>query len=100
MAFSTFSSVIPFWRTVSTSCLRNPLCLYESSIGLISGAKYGDKKYIGLLILFSNFSNHFITFNRLHMAHILNEEEVLAFHRDGYVIVKNFFAKEEIDKLY
>src|SRR5258706_14736227 len=34
------------------------------------------------------------------MAHILNDAEVQAFHRDGYVIVKNFFSKEEIDKLY
>ncbi len=34
------------------------------------------------------------------MAHILNDAEVKAFHRDGYVIVKDFFSKEEIDKLY
>ncbi len=34
------------------------------------------------------------------MAHILNDAEVQAFHRDGYVIVKNFFSKKEIDKLY
>ena len=34
------------------------------------------------------------------MAYILNEAEVKAFERDGYVIVKNFFSKEEIDKLY
>ena len=34
------------------------------------------------------------------MAHILSDAEVQAFHRDGYVIVKNFFSKEEIDKLY
>ena len=34
------------------------------------------------------------------MAHILNDTEVKAFNRDGYVIVKSFFAKEEIDKLY
>jgi hypothetical protein len=25
---------------------------------------------------------------------------VKAFHRDGYVIVKNFFSAEEINKLY
>src|SRR6185295_14810200 len=34
------------------------------------------------------------------MAHILNDAEVQAFQRDGYVIVKHFFSKEEIDKLY
>jgi ectoine hydroxylase-related dioxygenase (phytanoyl-CoA dioxygenase family) len=34
------------------------------------------------------------------MAHVINETEVSSFHRDGYVIVKNFFSKEEIDKLY
>ena len=34
------------------------------------------------------------------MAHILNETEVKAFHHDGYVIVKNLFTKQEIDKLY
>ncbi len=34
------------------------------------------------------------------MAHILNDAEVQAFHRDGYVIVKNFFSKKEIDKFY
>src|SRR5678815_893441 len=34
------------------------------------------------------------------MAHVLNTEEVTTFHRDGYVIVKNFFSKEEIEKLY
>lgn len=34
------------------------------------------------------------------MAHILNETEVSSFHRDGYVIVREFFTKKEIDKLY
>jgi ectoine hydroxylase-related dioxygenase (phytanoyl-CoA dioxygenase family) len=34
------------------------------------------------------------------MYHVLNDEEVRLFHRDGYVIVKNFFSPEEIDKLY
>ncbi len=34
------------------------------------------------------------------MADVINETEVSSFHRDGYVIVKNFFSKEEIDKLY
>ena len=34
------------------------------------------------------------------MAHVLKEAEVKAFQRDGFVIVKNFFNKEEIDKLY
>jgi ectoine hydroxylase-related dioxygenase (phytanoyl-CoA dioxygenase family) len=30
----------------------------------------------------------------------LKEKEVQQFHRDGFVIRKNFFSKEEIDKLY
>ena len=30
----------------------------------------------------------------------LSPQQVADFHRDGYVIVKNFFSKEEIDKLY
>ncbi|CAN5212569.1 phytanoyl-CoA dioxygenase family protein [soil metagenome] len=34
------------------------------------------------------------------MAQIINNEQVTAFHRDGYVIVPSFFSKEEIDKLY
>jgi ectoine hydroxylase-related dioxygenase (phytanoyl-CoA dioxygenase family) len=34
------------------------------------------------------------------MKHILTDSEVQIFHRDGYVIVKDFFAKQEIDKLY
>ncbi|MBG9378654.1 phytanoyl-CoA dioxygenase family protein [Panacibacter sp. DH6] len=34
------------------------------------------------------------------MPHVLNDAEVKAFHKDGFVIVKNFFNKEEIDKLY
>lgn len=34
------------------------------------------------------------------MAHVLNSEEVATFHKDGYVIVRKFFDKEEIDKLY
>ena len=34
------------------------------------------------------------------MAHILNDAAIKAFHRDGYVIIKSFFTKEEIDKLY
>lgn len=34
------------------------------------------------------------------MAHILNDAEVAAFEKDGYVIVRNLFTKEEIDKLY
>jgi ectoine hydroxylase-related dioxygenase (phytanoyl-CoA dioxygenase family) len=31
---------------------------------------------------------------------ILNDQEVASFHRDGFVIRKNFFNKVEIDKLY
>ncbi|GAA4307041.1 phytanoyl-CoA dioxygenase family protein [Compostibacter hankyongensis] len=31
---------------------------------------------------------------------ILNEDQVLAYHRDGYVIVRSFFSKAEIDKIY
>jgi ectoine hydroxylase-related dioxygenase (phytanoyl-CoA dioxygenase family) len=34
------------------------------------------------------------------MAKILSNDEVNAFHKDGYVIVHNFFTEEEIDKLY
>lgn len=34
------------------------------------------------------------------MSYILSNADVQAFHRDGYVIVKNFFSKEEIEKLY
>ncbi|HRI22500.1 MAG TPA: phytanoyl-CoA dioxygenase family protein, partial [Panacibacter sp.] len=34
------------------------------------------------------------------MSYILSDAEVQAFHKDGYVIVKNFFSKEEIGKLY
>lgn len=34
------------------------------------------------------------------MAHILTDEEVKIFHRDGYVIVPGFFSKPEIEKLY
>lgn len=34
------------------------------------------------------------------MAHILTPSEVAAYHRDGYIIVKGFFSKSEIAKLY
>ena len=34
------------------------------------------------------------------MARVINSEEVTTFHRDGYVIVPNFFSQEEIKKLY
>jgi ectoine hydroxylase-related dioxygenase (phytanoyl-CoA dioxygenase family) len=34
------------------------------------------------------------------MARLLADEEVKSFHKDGYVIVPNFFSKAEIDKLY
>src|SRR5918993_2308573 len=34
------------------------------------------------------------------MARVINSEQVTAFQRDGYVIVKNFFSTEEIEKLY
>lgn len=34
------------------------------------------------------------------MSRTINSNEVTAFHRDGYVIVKGFFNKKEIDKLY
>ncbi|HLK28817.1 MAG TPA: phytanoyl-CoA dioxygenase family protein [Puia sp.] len=34
------------------------------------------------------------------MSRLLNDDEVKTFHRDGYVIVPNFFSKEEINKLY
>ncbi|WP_276503891.1 phytanoyl-CoA dioxygenase family protein [Terrimonas pollutisoli] len=34
------------------------------------------------------------------MARLISDQEVRAFHKDGYVIVPDFFSKEEIDKLY
>ncbi len=34
------------------------------------------------------------------MARLLSQEEVQAFHRDGYIIVPGFFSRPEIDKLY
>jgi ectoine hydroxylase-related dioxygenase (phytanoyl-CoA dioxygenase family) len=34
------------------------------------------------------------------MARVINSEEVTSFHRDGYVIVRNFFSEDEIQKLY
>lgn len=34
------------------------------------------------------------------MARLISDQEVRAFHKDGYVIVPGFFSKEEIDKLY
>ncbi|GLU54226.1 phytanoyl-CoA dioxygenase family protein [Dyadobacter frigoris] len=30
----------------------------------------------------------------------LNEEQIEAYHRDGFLVVKNLFSQEEIDKLY
>lgn len=34
------------------------------------------------------------------MAYQLNDEQVKDFHRDGYVILKQFFSTEEVSKLY
>lgn len=34
------------------------------------------------------------------MSLVINDEQVKQFHRDGYVIVKNFYSAEEINKLY
>ena len=34
------------------------------------------------------------------MSFVINDEQVNQFHRDGYVIVKNFFSSDEINKLY
>jgi ectoine hydroxylase-related dioxygenase (phytanoyl-CoA dioxygenase family) len=34
------------------------------------------------------------------MSRLLNDNEVKTFHRDGYVIVPNFFSDKEINKLY
>lgn len=34
------------------------------------------------------------------MSFVINDEQVNQFHRDGYVIVKNFFSADEINKLY
>ena len=31
---------------------------------------------------------------------ILSPEEIVAYHRDGYIIKKNFFSENEINKLY
>jgi hypothetical protein len=30
----------------------------------------------------------------------LTPQQVAGYHRDGYIIVKNFLTKEEVDKLY
>ena len=46
------------------------------------------------------FLPHFITTKLLPMNTVLTDTEVQAFRRDGYVIHKNFFRKEEVDKLY
>jgi ectoine hydroxylase-related dioxygenase (phytanoyl-CoA dioxygenase family) len=34
------------------------------------------------------------------MAGLLSDEDTRSFHRDGYVIVRGFFSRPEIDKLY
>ncbi len=34
------------------------------------------------------------------MSFVITEEQVKDFHRDGYVIVRNFFSSQEIEKLY
>ncbi len=34
------------------------------------------------------------------MSYRLNTADVIAFHQDGYLIVKNFFSTEEVTKLY
>jgi hypothetical protein len=34
------------------------------------------------------------------MAYHRNQADAAHFHRDGYVMVRNFFSKEEINKLY
>jgi ectoine hydroxylase-related dioxygenase (phytanoyl-CoA dioxygenase family) len=34
------------------------------------------------------------------MAHVLTDKEVAAYHRDGFVIIKQFFTTKETDKLY
>ncbi|MFD1816028.1 Ectoine hydroxylase-related dioxygenase, phytanoyl-CoA dioxygenase (PhyH) family [Pseudarcicella hirudinis] len=34
------------------------------------------------------------------MKQVLSDEQVKAYHRDGYVIVRNFFSAQEIGKLY
>ena len=46
------------------------------------------------------FLPHLITTKLLPMNTVLTDAEVQAFHREGYVIRKKFFGKEEIDKLY
>ncbi len=30
----------------------------------------------------------------------LSEDQIKAFHRDGYIVIKNFCSRQEIDKLY
>ena len=34
------------------------------------------------------------------MAYHINEDQVKAFHKDGYVILKKFFSTDEVKKLY
>ena len=34
------------------------------------------------------------------MTYRLSETDVQQFHQDGYVIIRTFFAKDEIEKLY
>ena len=34
------------------------------------------------------------------MARVLSDKEVHSYQQDGFVIIKNFFSKAEIDKLY
>lgn len=34
------------------------------------------------------------------MNRLLSNDQVRQFNKDGYVIIKQFFSKEEIDKLY
>ena len=34
------------------------------------------------------------------MSSLLTPEQIAAYHRDGYIIIKNFCSKQEVDKMY
>ena len=34
------------------------------------------------------------------MSSLLTPQQIASYHRDGYIIVKNFCSKQEVDKMY
>ena len=34
------------------------------------------------------------------MSLLLNPQQIATYHRDGYIIVKNFCTQQEVDKMY